>query len=1058
MPEYEIADQCIKQGKGGIIIAVKRNIFGSFINVTTSTNKNILVGRVALGNNYLRIIAGYAPQEDDMKEAREEFFEDLSMEITKSKLANEEYIVLGDLNAKICLDSGGMLKSETSNGKLLENMINEQCLEVLNFSSKCSGKWTHVIRTTGQTSVLDYVLTSKKFGTNCVLSMVIDETCMLCPFSLKRVKKTKKKKLRGSGWNVKKQYSDHNTMVVEVVLPRGYGQAEKKKKQNILPRWRITDEGLEEVFIRTNEGFKGSIESYNDFEEYLRKCMGECFRPVSNKKGRQKKVPFHYQNLVAVLMKYYKQGKVQRNVVKKYMKTIEEQNEKDVAEKMSKELKTRMEQLTIDKKLSMDGFWSLKRTYVNKNSLVSSVINDRGVEICSESGILHEYELEFFNRLQPAEMTKDFKNFELLTNELAKLCTELSSCNVSSNFTDEELDVVIKDLQGNKAYPDSFPPEIFIHGGKDLRSFLLEVLNLIKNNQDVPDQWMRVKIATLYKNKGSLKKLINQRGIFLTPIMSKIFEKLIKRRITDVLTIVSKWQAGSRDIRCTMDQTFLLRGTINHAIYLNKPVFLTMYDFKQCFDKVWLEDAVLSLWKLGVRDDMLKLISILNAKSEVVVKTSIGETEMFELGPNTKQGTVLGPILSSASIAECCLDQKRGGATVGSAIVRSLAFVDDLAGVNHKVLDTHESHKVVVLFSKKKRQPLNEDKCVILPINVPDGMATPVMYVNGKQMEICDLAKYLGDIFNSQGNNNDLINDRVAKGMRSMICCMALASEITLGAYLISTLMSLHKIMFIPVVSFNSGAWNNITAVQMSKLRTVQLKFLKRIVHTPQSTANCFTFLEMGIVPIDFTIHINQLQFLYHILKLDEDDPVKMNYHQQGLFRYERNWYNEVTELRKKYEIVLTDEQIIELSKERWKIEVHSKVRKFALESLNKENAEKKKTGYLSPYTSFKPQEYFRFLSASDARLFFSVRSQTVDIKSLRKYNYDNGDSLCRLCEQEDETLEHIINRCNAVVGTKECIGDIFSVEKDNVVEVVSRLKCFKTFSEEMKTGCDDQE
>ena len=335
-----------------------------------------------------------------------------------------------------------------------------------------------------------------------------------------------------------------------------------------------------------------------------------------------------------------------------------------------------------------------------------------------------------------------------------------------------------------------------------------------------------------------------------------------------------KWQASSREIRCTMDQTFLLRSTINHASYLNKPVFLTMYDFKQCFDKVWLEDAILSLWKLGVRDDMLKLISILNARSKVVVKTSIGETEMFKTGPNTKQGTVIGPILSSASIAECCVDQKSGGATVGSAPMRILAFVDDLAGVNHKVLDTHESHKVVALFSKKKRQPLNEDKCVILPINVPDGIAIPVLYVNGKQMEICNIAKYLGDIFNSQGNNNDLIKDRVAKGMKSMICCMALASEITLGAHLLNTLLSLHKIMFVPVVIYNSGAWNNITAVQMSKLRTVQLKFLKRIVHAPQSTSNCFTFLEMGILPIDFTIHINQLTFLQHILKLDDDDPV----------------------------------------------------------------------------------------------------------------------------------------------------------------------------------------
>ena len=58
-----------------------------------------------------------------------------------------------------------------------------------------------------------------------------------------------------------------------------------------------------------------------------------------------------------------------------------------------------------------------------------------------------------------------------------------------------------------------------------------------------------------------------------------------------------------------MDQTFLLRSIINHAVYLSKPVFLTMYDFKQCFDKVWFEDALLSLWKLGVKNDMLKLIS-----------------------------------------------------------------------------------------------------------------------------------------------------------------------------------------------------------------------------------------------------------------------------------------------------------------------------------------------------------------------------------------------------------------------------------------------------------------
>ena len=31
LPQYQIIDRCIKLGKGGVVIAVKRNTFGSFI-------------------------------------------------------------------------------------------------------------------------------------------------------------------------------------------------------------------------------------------------------------------------------------------------------------------------------------------------------------------------------------------------------------------------------------------------------------------------------------------------------------------------------------------------------------------------------------------------------------------------------------------------------------------------------------------------------------------------------------------------------------------------------------------------------------------------------------------------------------------------------------------------------------------------------------------------------------------------------------------------------------------------------------------------------------------
>ena len=73
-----------------------------------------------------------------------------------------------------------------------------------------------------------------------------------------------------------------------------------------------------------------------------------------------------------------------------------------------------------------------------------------------------------------------------------------------------------------------------------------------------------------------------------------------------------------------------------------------------------------------------------------------------------------------------------------------------------------------------------------------------------------------------------------------MISTLSLASEITLGVHLIKTMVSLYRIMF--VVTFNAGVWNNLTSTQISKLKVVQLKFLKRILHSPPSTTNCFIY------------------------------------------------------------------------------------------------------------------------------------------------------------------------------------------------------------------------
>ena len=51
--------------------------------------------------------------------------------------------------------------------------------------------------------------------------------------------------------------------------------------------------------------------------------------------------------------------------------------------------------------------------------------------------------------------------------------------------------------------------------------------------------------------------------------------------------------------------------------------------------------------------------------------------------------------------------------------------------------------------------------------------------------------KYLGDIFNSRGNNDGLIADRVKRGTKAMITIASLMSETEAGLYHLSVMLLL---------------------------------------------------------------------------------------------------------------------------------------------------------------------------------------------------------------------------------------------------------------------------
>ena len=103
-------------------------------------------------------------------------------------------------------------------------------------------------------------------------------------------------------------------------------------------------------------------------------------------------------------------------------------------------------------------------------------------------------------------------------------------------------------------------------------------------------------------NKNNLsKQRILQRGIFITSIFYKLYEKLIYNREEGKIDRhFSEFAAGARKHRSTTDHLFTIKAVLDYYKYLQKSVHLLFLDLEKAFDKLWLTDTIIDIYKAGV--------------------------------------------------------------------------------------------------------------------------------------------------------------------------------------------------------------------------------------------------------------------------------------------------------------------------------------------------------------------------------------------------------------------------------------------------------------------------
>ena len=628
-----------------------------------------------------------------------------------------------------------------------------------------------------------------------------------------------------------------------------------------------------------------------------------------------------------------------------------------------------------------------------------------GVEVYSKDAIKQEILAEFKNRLRNRKPAEGWEDYVETTNKLVEILIH-SDGEDGPDFTIDELLLAIKKLKRNKAPgPDDIVSEFLTEAGDGILLPLLEILNEIKKSKLPPKQWNSVIITILYKNKGSRKSLVNYRGIFLASIVSKVFERMLKNRIKNCMKRVNLCQAGARSNRGPPDNIFIVNAVIDHYRYLGKKLHITTYDFEQAFDSLWLQDCILSLHALGVPGYILKLVYNLNKEAQISVKTPFGPTTTAVIEDIVQQGRVLAPDLCSASTAEYCGSNK--GVSVGTCNISSLAFVDDMMDLSDDAPDAEIAHLQAIHFGHKKKMNYSQGKCKGMAVHAKKNDEQPQMYINDKLIELVTHLKYLGDIFQNNGKNDELVKDRVKRGMNVILKIEAILSETRFGKHTTNVSLLLYRALFLSSILFNSQAWRNLTETNYNQLQILQLKLLRKIFHIPTSTSTAFIFLELGVLPIKYEIHQRQLVFLHHVVNLDEDDPVKSLYQQMKRLSGESNWLSDISESAKKYGIIIDEDILLTISKESFKNRVRKGIVKYAEGKLIDEMSGLSKTKNLC-YDGFKTQPYLSRMYPHHATVIMKCRAKCLDIKEHRPYKFTN--TICRGCWEEEETLNHIVN------------------------------------------------
>ena len=122
-------------------------------------------------------------------------------------------------------------------------------------------------------------------------------------------------------------------------------------------------------------------------------------------------------------------------------------------------------------------------------------------------------------------------------NKLFRLIEIIAENQEPLEITKDLVEIAIKNLKRKKAADEEkWTNEMIVEGGDEMVNSITYMFREISVTQQIPNQWKTMRIKSIHK-KGSKLLMDNKRGLFLTNIISKLYENVIDLLTTEKVKI-----------------------------------------------------------------------------------------------------------------------------------------------------------------------------------------------------------------------------------------------------------------------------------------------------------------------------------------------------------------------------------------------------------------------------------------------------------------------------------------------------------------------------------------